>query len=54
VARYDRATWTSVTTASTKGGLASDVVNAVLEDSTGAMWFATPNLSGLMVLGRPV
>ena len=44
VARYDRATWTSVTAASTSGGLASDVVNAVLQDSTGAMWFAT--LSG--------
>ncbi len=43
-ARYDRATWTSVTTASTAGGLASDVVNGVVQDSTGALWFAT--LSG--------
>ena len=42
VARYDRATWTSVTATSTSGGLASDVVNAVLEDSTGSLWFATP------------
>ncbi len=41
VARYDRATWSSVTTKSTGGGLASDVVNAVLEEADGALWFAT-------------
>jgi len=41
VARYDRSAWSSVTNASTSGGLASDAVSAVLEDSTGAMWFGT-------------
>ena len=41
VARYDRVTWSSVTAASTSGGLASDLVAAVVQDSTGAMWFGT-------------
>ncbi|HUK64724.1 MAG TPA: two-component regulator propeller domain-containing protein, partial [Dongiaceae bacterium] len=41
VARYDRTTWTSLTTASTSGGLASNVVNAEAMDSTGALWFGT-------------
>lgn len=41
VARWDRSAWTSLTVASTSGGLASDVVAAVLEDSSGAMWFGT-------------
>ncbi|MEO5617131.1 MAG: two-component regulator propeller domain-containing protein [Candidatus Eisenbacteria bacterium] len=41
VARYDRSAWTSVTVGSTAGGLASDLVSAVLQDSAGALWFGT-------------
>ena len=40
-ARYDRSAWTNVTVATTGGGLASDNVRALLQDSTGAMWFGT-------------
>lgn len=41
VARYDRTAWTSVTVASTGGGLAGNNVAALAEDSTGALWFGT-------------
>src|SRR5262249_56790157 len=40
-AHYDRAAWTSVTAASTAGGLASDQVSALLEERNGALWFGT-------------
>jgi ligand-binding sensor domain-containing protein len=41
IARFDRAIWTTLTAASTGGGLAGDVVSSVKQDSTGAMWFGT-------------
>lgn len=41
VAHYDRSVWTSVTAASTGGGLASNLVSALVQDSTGSIWFGT-------------
>ena len=41
VAHYDRAAWASFTVASTGGGLAGNNVDAVAQDSTGALWFGT-------------
>jgi ligand-binding sensor domain-containing protein len=41
VVRFDRASWTTIDGISTGGGLASDAVKALAQDSTGRMWFGT-------------
>ena len=49
--RYDRSTWTTLDAASTGGGLASDNLFAVVQDSSGAMWFGTSASGASRLLG---